>query len=154
LSALDGVARIKTLLRVDAANESRRNTLLEAEQDEADELFAATVWHCCSGKFIVYCGVHTDRCSSAELFILKNPVGIGVVDGGVVGTVVIAEDGQWCHPARIKSPVQVEADGGRKFEFKDVSWTSGIMSDQRRLLLKAQSLAVCLFSTIWLLNAE
>jgi hypothetical protein len=88
LRALCGVARNKTLLRVDAADESRTSTLLEGEQDEADELFAAAVLHCCSGKFIVYCGVPTDRCSSAELFILRNPV--GVVDGGVVDTVVIA----------------------------------------------------------------
>jgi hypothetical protein len=33
---------------------------------------------------------------------------------------------------RIESPVQVGADGGRKFAVKDVSWTSEIMSDQRR----------------------
>jgi hypothetical protein len=93
LRALCGVARNKTLLRVGAEDESRRSTLLEAEQDEADELFAAAVLHCCSGKIIVYCGVPTDRCSSAELFILRNPV--GVVDGGVVDAVVIAggEDG-------------------------------------------------------------
>jgi hypothetical protein len=93
LRALCGVARNKTLLRVDAADESITSTLLNADQDEADELFAAAVLHCCSGKFIVYCGVLVDRCSSAELFILRNPV--GVVDGGVVDAVVIAggEDG-------------------------------------------------------------
>jgi hypothetical protein len=61
LRALCVVARNKTLLRVDAADESRRSTLLEAEQDEADELFAAEVLHSCSGMFIVYCGVPTDR---------------------------------------------------------------------------------------------
>jgi hypothetical protein len=44
--------------------------------------------------------------------------------------------------------VQVGEDDGRESEVKDVSWTSEIMSDQRRLLLKAQSLAVCLFPTI------
>jgi hypothetical protein len=76
---------------VDAAYESRRSTLIEAEQDEADELYTAAVWHCRSEIFIVYCGVPTDRCSSAELFILRNPV--GVVDGGFVDAVVIAEDG-------------------------------------------------------------
>jgi hypothetical protein len=76
---------------VDGADESRRGTLLEAEQDEADELFAAAVWHCCSELFIVCWGVPTDKCSSVELFILRNPV--GVVDGGVVDAVVIAEDG-------------------------------------------------------------
>jgi hypothetical protein len=47
LRALCGVARNKSLLRVDAADESRRSTLLEAEQDEADEIFAAAVLHCC-----------------------------------------------------------------------------------------------------------
>jgi hypothetical protein len=40
------------------------------------------------------------------------------------------------------------ADGGRKFDVKDVSWASAIISGQRRLLLKAKSLAVCPFSTI------
>jgi hypothetical protein len=59
---------------VDAADESRRNALLEAELDEADELFAAAVWHCCSEKFISTAG-STDRCSSAKLFIRRNPVG-------------------------------------------------------------------------------
>jgi hypothetical protein len=29
------------------------------------------------------------------------------------------------------------AGGGRKFDVKDISWASEIMSDQRRLLLKA-----------------
>jgi hypothetical protein len=49
---------------------------------------------------------------------------------------------------RIESPVPIGADGGRKFDVKDVSWTSEIVSDQRRLLLKAHSLAVRLFPTI------
>jgi hypothetical protein len=60
--------------------------LIEAEQDETDELFTAAVWHCRSG-------VHTGRCSPTELFILRNPVGI--INGGVVDPVVITggEDG-------------------------------------------------------------
>jgi hypothetical protein len=49
---------------------------------------------------------------------------------------------------RIASPVQVGADGGRKFDVKDVSWSSEIRSDQRPLLHKAKSLAVCPFPTI------
>jgi hypothetical protein len=36
--------------------ESRRSTLPKVEQDEEDEYFAAAVWHCCSEKFIDYCG--------------------------------------------------------------------------------------------------
>jgi hypothetical protein len=44
--------------------------------------------------------------------------------------------------------VQVGADGGRKFDVKDVSGTSEIMSDQRRLLLKALSFAVRPFPRI------
>jgi hypothetical protein len=50
------VVRNKILLRMDAADDSRRSTLLEAEHDEEDELFAAAVWHCCGEKFIIYCG--------------------------------------------------------------------------------------------------
>jgi hypothetical protein len=44
----------QTLLCVDATDESQRSTLLEVEQGEADEVFAAAVWHSCSEKFIVY----------------------------------------------------------------------------------------------------
>jgi hypothetical protein len=35
---------VVTLLRMDAADESRRRTLLEAEWDEDDDIFAAAVW--------------------------------------------------------------------------------------------------------------
>jgi hypothetical protein len=49
---------------------------------------------------------------------------------------------------RVASPVQVGADGGRKFDVKDASWASEMMSDRRRLLLKAKSLPVCPFPTI------
>jgi hypothetical protein len=51
---------------------------------------------------------------------------------------------------RIASPVQVGADGGRKFDVKDDSWASEMTSDLRRLLLQAKSLHVCPFQTIGL----
>jgi hypothetical protein len=49
---------------------------------------------------------------------------------------------------RTASPVQVGADGGRKFDVKDASWASEMTSDRRRLLLKAKSLPACPSPTI------
>jgi hypothetical protein len=75
------VARNKTVLRVDATDESRRSTLFEAEQDEADD-FSLQQSGTAVAKISSPTAGSNGRCSSAKLFILRNPV--GVVDAVVV----------------------------------------------------------------------
>jgi hypothetical protein len=55
---------------------------------------------------------------------------------------------------RIESPVRLGADGIRKFDVMDISWAAEMMSDQRRLLVMAESVAVCPFYTIGFADAR